>query len=74
MSPRVETDREHVIIQSVGVAIYLDRDQLRNVPEDDLAALLDDLGETTLDTWRTEIAGSDRADDRRVIANGGEQA
>lgn len=76
MSPRVEVSREHVIIQSVGVTILLDRDRLRRADQQTVSQLLGELSETSFDTWQREIAGSPPADDRltATATDGGEDA
>lgn len=76
MSPRVEVSREHVIIQSVGVAILLDRDRLRCADQQTVSQLLAELGETSFETWQREIADSPLGDDRltATAADGSEDA
>lgn len=76
MSPQVEVSREHIIIQSVGVTILLDRDQLRRADQQTVSQLLTELGETSFETWQREIADSPPSDDRltTTAADGGEDA
>lgn len=64
MSPRVEVAREHVIIQSVGITILLDRDQLRHAEPSANYPATYELGKTSFDIWQHEIAGSPLGDDR----------
>ncbi len=42
MSPRIDVDREHIVIQSVGITILLDRDQLRHADRRTITQLLED--------------------------------
>lgn len=53
-----------MIIQSVGITILLDRDQLRHADHQLITQLLDELGKTSFDIWQHEIAGSPLGDDR----------
>lgn len=64
MSPRIDADREHIVIQSIGITILLDRDQLRHADQRTITQLLEELSEISFNIWQTEIAGSSPADDR----------
>lgn len=62
MSPRVEISREHVIIQSVGVTILLDRDRLRRADQQTVSQLLAELEEILRDLAALERATESRLD------------
>ena len=61
MSPTITDDnREHVIVQSAGLSVLMDKDTLRSVDQDTAKELI----EETLTAWQERIAGAAPADDR----------